>query len=75
MKEELGIDIVNPKLIYEAELDVEEKEKISWFRCEDFKGSIVKNEAEELKWIDPSENGILTHEVSREALFKFLKNY
>lgn len=66
--EELGIKIYNPKLIYSANFDCEEKQKIFWYKCERYEGKIKNNEAEKLLWIEYSEVNILTHKISINAL-------
>ena len=73
MKEELCIEIENPSLVYEADFDCEEKQKIFWYKCDSYKGIIQNKEAEELLWISPFETGVLTHQVSRDALEKYFK--
>jgi 8-oxo-dGTP diphosphatase len=74
MKEELGIEIENPQLVYQTDFDCEEKQRIFWYCCDNYSGSIKNNEAEQLIWISPLEIDRLTHQVSKEALNIYLKN-
>jgi len=55
MMEELGIAIINPQLVYQADYDCEEQQRIFWYKCDAYIGQIQNNEAEELLWISPSE--------------------
>lgn len=71
MKEELGIIIHNPTLVFEADFDIGEKQKIYWFTCESFSGSISCNEAEEIMWIE--DFSLLTYSISRTALEHYKK--
>lgn len=70
--EELNIQIFNPYLVHQADFDCEEKQRIFWYGCEDWKGEMRVNEAEELLWINPSEYNMLTHRVSKDALLVYL---
>lgn len=73
MKEELGIEIFGLNLVYSADSDCEELQKIFWYECDGYNGTIVNNEAEKLLWINPSEKDLFSLEISREALAKFLE--
>ena len=42
MLQELGIKIYAPKLIYQANFDCEEKQRIFWYTCGFYEGKIVK---------------------------------
>jgi len=74
LKEELGILIHKPKIIFEGDFDCEEKQRIYWYKCESYEGKIQNNEAEELLWISLSELNKLTHSISIKALNAYLKN-
>ena len=74
MEEELGIRIYNPQLVYTADFDCEEKQRIFWYKCERWEGNIQTNEAEELLWISPSESNRFTHQVSRDALSAYFRS-
>jgi len=74
VREELGIEIHNPKLVHQEDFDCEEKQEIYWYSCEHWEGEIQNNEAEELLWIAPSESNMFTYEVSRTALSAYLRN-
>lgn len=74
MKEELGITIHKPKIVFEGDFDCEEKQRIYWYKCEYYEGKIQNNEAEELLWIDTSESNKLTHQISKDALNAYLKD-
>lgn len=73
IKEELGIIIYNPRLIYQADFDCEEKQRIYWYGCESYGGEMKMYEAEKLIWIHPIESHLLTHQVSRDALNEYLR--
>ncbi len=73
--EELGIDLIELKLIYVTDFDgPEEKQKLHWYWCNNFEGEIQNNEAEELIWIKPTESNKLTYQVSRDAIDALLKH-
>jgi len=72
MKEELNIDVYGLKLIYSSDFDCEEKQRIYWYSCNDYKGKIENHEADFLFWIEPSEIETLTHEISRNALKAYI---
>lgn len=73
IKEELCIEIEKLQLIYQADFNCEEQQRIFWYGCERYRGSIQCREAEKLFWIDPSQSYLLTHQVSRDALAVFKK--
>lgn len=73
IKEELGIRIYEPRLVYLTDFDCEEKQRIFWYSCKRWEGEIQNNEAEELLWLSPSEFNILTHQVSKDALFSYFR--
>lgn len=74
MYEELGIILLNPKLVYTADFETQgESQTLNWFGCTEFDNDPVPNEDSELIWIDPkTESHYLSYEVSRTALNKFL---
>ena len=54
MSEELGIKLINPKLVYSSDFETEgESQTINWFGCTEFEGEPVPNEDAQLIWIDP----------------------
>jgi len=73
MREELRIIVYKPHLIYVSDFDCEEDQRIHWYACTRYKGRITNNENQELLWIKPSEDDILTHDISRNALKAYLK--
>ena len=74
IKEELNIDIINPVLVYRADFDgPEEKQRIYWFGCKQYRGRIKNMEAGELIWIKPTEANKLSYQVSRDALAALMK--
>ena len=77
MENELGIRIVDPQLVYQADFDGgNELQRISWYKCSGYEGAIQSNnEAEELLWISPEESDLLTYQVSRDALSAFLRSH
>lgn len=76
MREELGVKLINPKLVYSADFDTDgEAQTLNWFGCTEFEGEPVPNEDDKLLWIDPqTESHLLSYEISRTALSKFLDN-
>lgn len=73
--EELNIELINPKIIYEAEYDNHnEKQKLYWFLCSEYKGVMQNNVAEELLWINSSESEKLTYQVGRDAFNAINRN-
>lgn len=74
MLEELGIKLINPKIVYSADFEtLGESQTLHWFGCTEFKGTPTPNEDEKLLWIDPeSESNLLSYEISRTALSKML---
>ena len=73
MKEELDIEIENPRFVYRADFDCEEKQTIFWYKCDSYKGKIQNKEAEQLLWISSAETHLMTHQVSRDALAAYFK--
>jgi len=72
MKEELGIELINPTVVFESEFDTEEEQMIYWFKCDGHNGEIQNNEADELIWIGLDEVDMLTYDISRRALRAFM---
>ena len=74
VREELGIELIDPILVYESDFDgPEEQQRLYWYACESFSGDLQTNEAAELLWIDPSESHLLSYQVTRDALEAYLK--
>ncbi len=72
MREELEINISYLSLVYEADFDCEEKQRIFWYSCKECEGEI-RNNAEELLWATHKEAySLLSHEISKTALRKYL---
>jgi len=74
VEEELGVTLVNPKLIYVTNFDgPQEKQKLYFYHCTEYKGKIQKKEDSKLVWISKNEIDLLTFSVSRTALKKSSK--
>ena len=72
--EELSISPAKLKLVHTADYEfTEEKQRLYWYWCNNFDGTIKNNDADQLIWIKPSEAHILTYQVSRDALNALLK--
>lgn len=73
-KEELGIEIIDYKLVHSADFETKgESQTLYWFWCKKFRGEIEKNEADEYIWIKPNEGHKLSYQVSRDALSSLLR--
>ncbi len=75
MEEELGITLVNPKLIYVSNFDgPQEKQKLYFYHCTEYNGKIQKKEDNKFVWISRGEIDLLTFSVSRTALKKVFQS-
>lgn len=74
MFEELGVKLINPKLIYTSDFDTPgESQTLSFFSCTEFEGDPVPLEDAEHIWIDPeTESHLFSYDLSRIVLKKFL---
>ncbi len=71
MQEELGIQIFGLRLIYKKDFDCEEQQRLHWYACERYEGTIQNNEAKEVLWIDPLK---FTYDLTREAISAFYES-
>ncbi|MEK7607577.1 MAG: NUDIX domain-containing protein [Patescibacteria group bacterium] len=74
MLEELGIKLINPKLIYSTDFDTKgELQTINFFGCTEFEGDPIPLEDAQHIWIDPkTESHLFSYDLSRTVLAKFL---
>lgn len=74
MQEELGVKLINPKLIYTTDFDTPgESQTLSFFGCTEFEGDPIPLEDTQHIWIDPkTESHLFSYELSRTVLAKFL---
>lgn len=74
MFEELGVKLINPKLIHTSDFNTPgEDQTLSFFGCTEFEGDPIPLEDAEHIWIDPeTESYLFSYELSRTVLKKFL---
>lgn len=73
-EEEIGVKIIEPKLVHTAEYEFpEEKQKLYWYYCDKYEGKIHNHTSDELIWIRPDEIDKLTYQVGKDALSAALR--